>query len=233
MDVALGLDLRQRGPQSSPELPQSSPRCPPELPELPQKSLATAGCQACAPCYRWLSPRAPQSSPRAPLLPLAARHVLPATAGCPPELPRAPLLPLAARHVLPATAGCGAHLEELPCYRWLRGTCSLLPLAVKHTLKAPPSQRRPGGTHSRVRACRGGPERPKIYLEQRPGGIQKCCTVCAGRSFSRLGFEKWKTRCLKVLYCVHRTLIFVRTLREMETSPRSASTELTKTNRSV
>ena len=138
----------------------------------------------------------------------------------PPELPRAPLLPLAAWHVLPATAGCEAHLEELPCYRWLRGTCSLLPLAVKHTLKALPSQRRPRGTHSRVRACRGGPERPKIDLEQRPGGIQKCCTVCAGRSFSRLGFEKWKMRCLKVLYRVHRTLIFVRTLREMETSPR-------------
>ena len=106
-----------------PRAPQSSPRAPPDVPqsspELPQKSLATAGCQACAPCYRWLSPRAPQSSPRAPLLPLAARHVLPATAGCPPELPRAPLLPLAARHVLPATAGCEAHLEELPCYRWL------------------------------------------------------------------------------------------------------------------
>ena len=117
-----------------------------------------------------MSPRAPQSSHRNPLLPLATRHVLPATAGCPPELPRAP--------------------PELPCYRWLPGTCSLLPLAVKHTLKAPPSQRRPGGTHSRVRACRGGPERPKIDLEQRPGGIQKCCTVCAGRSFSRVGFEK-------------------------------------------
>ena len=119
---------------------------------------------------------------------------------CPPELPRAP--------------------PEIPCYRWLPGTCSLLPLAVKHTLKAPPSQRRPGGTHSRVRACRGGPERPKIDLEQRPGGIQKCCTVCAGRSFSRVGFEKWKIRCREVLHCVHRTLIFVRTLREMETSPR-------------
>ena len=95
MDVALGLDLRQRGPQSSPELPQSSPRCPPEL---PQKSFATAGCQACAPCYRWLSPRAPQSSPRAPLLPLAARHVLPATAGCEAHLESSPLPETPWRH---------------------------------------------------------------------------------------------------------------------------------------
>ena len=172
MDVALGLDLRQRGPQSSPELPQSSPRCPPELPRAPPE----------IPCYRWL-----------------------------PGM--CSLLPLAVPQSSP----------ELPCYRWLPGTCSLLPLAVKHTLKAPPSQRRPGGMHSRVRACRGGPERPKIDLEQRPGGTQKCCTVCAGRSFSRVGSAKLKMRCLKVLYCVHRTLIFERTLREMETSPRKRS----------
>ena len=58
------------------------------------------------------------------------------------------------------------------------------------------------------KVCAGHQFSMQIMDQIKTRGIEKCCTVCAGRSFSRVGFEKWKMRCRKVMYCVRRTLIF-------------------------
>ena len=58
----------------------------------------------------------------------------------------------------------------------------------------------------------------KLIDNFRRWGIEKCCTVCEGHSFSRVGFEKWKMRCWKVPYSRQRTLIFQRMLGEVEMS---------------
>ena len=63
----------------------------------------------------------------------------------PPELPRAPLLPLAARHVLPATAGCEAHLESspLPETPWRHAqSCKSVPRRSRETESRPQTEAR-------------------------------------------------------------------------------------------